>query len=52
MGSSIKELSNYRLSRAKEDLKTAKLNHENVMYKASINIGYNVVSKLLKNQSK
>lgn len=40
MESSIKVLSQYRLERAKEDLKAANINHENGMYKAALNRAY------------
>ncbi|AZT90554.1 HEPN domain-containing protein [Caldicellulosiruptor changbaiensis] len=36
----IKALSFYRLEKAKEDLKAAKVNYENGLYKASINRSY------------
>lgn len=40
MDEHIKALSFYRLEKAKEDLKAAKVNCENGLYKASINRSY------------
>ena len=35
-----RDLSQYRLQRAQEDLETARLNYENGMYKAAVNRSY------------
>ena len=40
MDGSIKELAKYRFEKACEDLEVAKMNHNNFMYKASINRSY------------
>lgn len=40
MRHSNKDLCNYRLERSREDLKTAKINYESGMYKASVNRSY------------
>lgn len=40
MDEHIKALSFYRLEKAKEDLKAAKVNYENGLYKASVNRSY------------
>ncbi|MFV0341601.1 MAG: HEPN domain-containing protein [Anaerocolumna sp.] len=40
MEGSVKELAVYRYEKAKEDLDTAKMNHNNSMYKAAINRSY------------
>lgn len=43
MEGSIKILSQYRLERSKEDLKSAHINHDNGMYKAALNRAYYAV---------
>lgn len=40
MQHNIRELAEYRLERAKEDLHTSKINYENGMYKAAVNRSY------------
>ena len=40
MQPSEKDLSNYRLDRAKEDIRTAQINIENGLYKGAINRSY------------
>ena len=40
MEGSIKDLAKYRFEKAEEDLETARMNHNNAMYKASINRSY------------
>ncbi len=40
MEGSIKDLAKYRFEKAEEDLDTARMNHNNAMFKASINRSY------------
>ncbi|WMJ88538.1 HEPN domain-containing protein [Anaerocolumna sp. MB42-C2] len=40
MEGSINDLAKYRFEKAEEDLETARMNHNNAMYKASINRSY------------
>lgn len=40
MPHSVKDLSDYRLERAKEDIQTAKINIDNGLYKGAVNRSY------------
>lgn len=49
MEGSVKDLAKYRFEKAKEDLETAKMNHNNAMYKASINRSYYAIFHGMRN---